>query len=298
MEKTVFHQVPISSLGKNIYLSVAYAHPKATTLLFYPGTMASPYMYPTLMQAFHNMGLNVVGIHLMGHGLSEKNKSAFTVDDLLQNGRHAENFARQTFKGPLVVAGHSQGGILTLAHCIDNTSIAAAFPMGTLLPHTKNAGSVTRFSSILQHKELLLKFVNAAATIAPSLPTPFLAYLELKRILANAYKAYAPRKHCRSTYPLRFIHSLFSLNLEKATQQGHIHCPIFLLTAKDDALFSLSLMQETLELIAAPYKKLICIHGGGHLFAVSKLYAQHAAAHVAGQCASLGLPLYIQKARN
>ncbi len=298
MEKTLFHQVRIPSQGKHIHLSVLHAHPQATTVLFYPGTMASPYMYPTLMHSLHTMGLNVVGIHLMGHGLSEKNKSAFTVHDLLQNGLHAENFARHTFKGPLVVAGHSQGGILTLAHCIDNNSIAAAFPMCTLLPHTENAGSVTRFTKILQHKELLLKIVGAAASIVPSLPTSFLAYLELKRILDNSYRVYAPRKHCRNTYPLRFIHSLFSLNLEKATKKGHIHCPVFLLTAKDDTLFPLSLMQETFELIAAPYKKLICIPGGGHLFAVSKLYAQYTAAHVAAHCASLGLPLYLKRTDN
>ncbi len=292
-----FHNVTIASQESSITLSILKAHPRATTILFYPGTMASPFMYPELLKHLHAMGCNVIGIHLQGHGLSPSNNRAFTMEDLIQNGRDAEAYALQEFSGPLVLCGHSQGGILTLAHCLKTTSIAAAFPICTLMPQMANAGTVTRLKNFLHFKEPFIKALTCLANVAPRMPMTFLAYLELGKILENSYKVVAPRSQCRNTYPLRFIHSLFTMDLHKASEDGTITCPFFLLTAKNDTLFPLALMEETLGAIKAPYKKLIQIHGGGHLCAVSKVYAQHIAAHITAHCAGLGLPLYTKNTK-
>ncbi len=279
-------QVPIT-------LSLLENHPKAVTVLFYPGTMASPLMYPVLLQELYRLGCNVVAIHPLSHGLSPKVKKNFTFNDILQNGHDAELWIKKNFQGPIVACGHSQGGILALAHSINNPNISATFPIGALLMHEPWAIDITHFSSLRGHEEKLLNILQKASKLLPRLPIPFFAYLAPSKILAKAYKVYAPRKGCRATYPLCYIYSLFSADLSKASAQGSINCPVILISPKDDELFPLNIMQQLIDCIKAPQKKLISIAGGGHLAAVSKYYAPHMAAHIAGQCAGLGLPLYI-----
>ncbi len=285
-------KVCIPSCGTSITLTVLEAAPEAVTVLFYPGTMASPLMYPLLLNELHRLGCNVVGIHPLSHGLSPREKISFTFEDILQNGKDAQRFARQYFSGPIVVSGHSQGGILSLAHALHNPHIQGIFPITTLLPQRDEAGSVTRMRALLKYKSPLLRVMRFMASCLPFVPIPFLAYLELKPLLHKAHKVYAPSIHKRASYPLRFISSLFHVDLSAAEREGAISCPLMLLTAKDDQLFPLTLMQSTYDAIKAPRKKLIVIHGGGHLCAVSRLYAPHIAAHIAQSCAALGLPLH------
>ncbi len=288
--------VNIFSMGVPITLSVLERHPQAVTVIFYPGTMATPHMYPLLLNALWHMGCNVVGIHPLSHGLSPKKLKVFTIEDILQNGLDAEIWAQQHFSGPLVACGHSQGGILALAHATQQTTrIAATFPIGTLLPQRQDAGSVTLFHNYMHYREQFLSALRTGARYIPRLPIPFLAYLSLKRILAGSQEPFAPRRQCRATYPLKFLYSLFSYDLSAATTPDTIQCPVILLTAKNDALFPLSMMQSTLDNICAPSKKLITLAGGGHLAAVSRTYAPSIAAHIAQECAGLGLPLYITK---
>ncbi len=285
-------KISIPSCGTSITLTVLETAPEAVTVLFYPGTMASPLMYPVLLNELHRLGCNVVGIHPISHGLSPKNKTSFTFEDILQNGKDAERWVKQHFSGPMVVSGHSQGGILSLAHALHNAHIQGVFPITTLLPHREESSAVTRLRAMLTHKETILGLMRFMAKNLPSLPIPFLAYLELKPLLKNAHKVYAPNIQKRASYPISFISSLFHLDLSAAEQIDGILCPFILLTAKDDQLFPLTLMQSTFDAITAPQKRLIVLDGGGHLCAVSRLYAQHIAAHIAQSCAALGLPLH------
>ncbi len=275
-------QVPIA-------LSVLQRHTEAVTVIFYPGTMATPNMYPTLMHELYSFGCNVVGIHPLGHGLSSKDKKDFVFDDIVQNGLDAEKWVKDNFSGPIVVCGHSQGGILAIAHAINNPSISACFPLCTLFPHRHDAIEVTHFKSLRAHRDIILKTLKVASKIMPRLPIVFFAYLSFNKVIAHAYKIHAPRNDCRKTYPLCYLYSLFS----KDFRANNIDCPVVLITAKDDELFPLSMMQDTLAEIKAPYKKLIPIPAGGHLAATSKYYAKHIAAYIAEHCAAFGLPIYI-----
>ncbi len=285
--------VSIISQNVPITLSVWKKHPTAVTVLFYPGTMASPTMYTLFLHELFSLGCNVVGIHPLSHGRSEKIKKHFVFDDILANGLDAQTWAQAHFDGPVVICGHSQGGILALAHAIDNTDIAASFPIGTLLPHEADAGSVTRFTPFLRHKDALLRGMGRLAKCAPRFPLHFLMYLQLNRILAASRKVVAPRTESRQTYPLAFVHSLFTKDLSAAQRAGHLHCPVYVISAKDDALFPLSMMQSIVDSLAAPHKACIAIEGGGHLALLSTAHARNIAAHVAGNCAGLGLPLHI-----
>ncbi len=261
-------------------------------MVFYPGTMGSPHMYPILLEELYRLGCNVVALHPLSHGQSPRRKKAFTMHDILANGKSAEAFARLAFSGPIVISGHSQGGIACLAHAMQNTQVKAIFPINTLLPHKEDAGSVTRFRPFLRHKNILLRMLRFGAKLFPALPIPLLAYLSLSRILHGAYKVRMDQKHNRFTYPLAFLSSLFHLDLRQVEKEGSITCPVYLYTAKNDALFTLSMMQESLQSISAPQKKLIVLPGGGHMCAMSALYAKHIAAHMAATCAGLGLPLH------
>ncbi len=284
--KQNFQTHMIESQGRPIALSVLENDPSATTVLFYPGTMCSPLMYSVFLQELFNCGLNVVGIHPLSHRLSPVVKKDFTFDDILQNGKDAELFARERFSGPIVLCGHSQGGILALTHCLDNPHIQACFPISTLLPHIANAAQVTRFGFAQNHRHILLPLLRFFAKICPTLPVPLNFYLQPQRIFANAHKVSCPEKNCRASYPLSLIASLFSQDLSAAEESGHINCPLHLITAKDDMLFSLSMMHDVFTRIQAKQKKLYVVEGGGHLCVVSTVYAQHIATHIAESCAS------------
>ncbi len=289
--------VRIPSQGTHIALTVLENNPHAVTVLFYAGTMASPSMYTILLHELYRLGCNVVGIHTISHGESPRDKKLFTLNDLVQSGKDAHAWARKHFSGPIVVSGHSQGGILALAHALNAPSqgelqVDAIFPIGLLLPHKDDAISTTRFSSLHRHKSTFLSTLRFFERLFPFFPVPFFIYLEIQRIIKNAYKPFAPRNNTRSTYPLRFISSLFHADFSQAEISGHIHCPVILLTAKNDALFPLPLMEKTLHSIQAPHKKCIVIDGGGHLCATSRLYAKHIAAHIAAHCAGLGFSLH------
>ncbi len=287
-----FHTKIIRSQGLPIALSLLEANPKATSVLFYPGTVSSPLMYSLFLHELYALGVNVVGVHPLSHGLSPRIKKDFTLDDMLKNGKDAERFALEHFSGPLVVCGHSQGGILALAHALNNDNIKACFPISTLLPHKDNAASVTRFAFGIRHKQKILAALQNLTKIFPQLPIPFLLYLDHKRILAHGYKMFNPEKNRRISYPLSHITSLFTMDLSQAEDARHLRCPFFLLTARNDMLFPLHLMQDVFSCIGAEQKKLIIIEGGGHLSPLSRVYAKHIAAHVVAECAGLGLHIH------
>ncbi len=289
--KTIY----IQSQKKSIALTVLENHPNAVTVLFYPGTMASAFMYCVLLTYLHEKGCNVVGIHPVGHGLRSDKKTIFYFDDILQNGLDAQAWAESYFSGPLVVSGHSQGGVLALAHALDNEKISACFPLGTLLPHCPDAILATRFAFMYKRKDLVLKITKLLSIIFPFFPIPAGFYLKLKKIFAHSYRIYTPPKSSRLSYPLAFLNSFFHKNLQLAQEAGHILCPLFLVTAKNDQLFTWEMMEKTFHSIQAPQKKLIPIAGGGHLYAISKHYAKHIASYIASECAGLGLPIYIEK---
>ncbi len=288
--------VQIPTQKATLTLTVLENSTEAVTVIFYPGTMSSPATYALLLEELHRLGCNIVALHPLNQGESLQKKRLFTFQDMVQSGLDAQAWAQHYFSGPIVLCGHSQGGTLSIAHALQahgsGTRINALFPIGMILPHREDAINTTRFTGLKKYKKSFLATLRFFARLIPCLPVPLLAYLNVKNLLANAYKVRVPKGSTQATYPLRFVSSLFHTNLEQAEQEGCIPCPIVLITAKDDALFPLAMMRETLDAIHAPQKKCITLSGGGHLCAVSALYAQHIAAYIAENCAQLGLPLH------
>ena len=286
-----YEEVSFPSCGVPMTLSVWKAEKGAPSLVFYPGTMASPLLYDEALHRLRAYGFNVLGIHHLSHGKSPKIKKTFTFQDLLQNGKDAVSYALERFASRVVLAGHSQGGILCLAHAGQDERLSAAFPYCFLLPDQPQAIDVTRLKTFAPQRERLLKILVRAAACVPRFPVMIPMYLDLKRIFAGNYGFSMKNKlRCtRLSYPLAYMASLFSAKLDYLTQPGNIRCPVLGMVAEDDALFAPQLMQETLRHIQAPHKELILMPGGGHLAPLSPQGAAEYAAAVHERCAGLGL---------
>jgi pimeloyl-ACP methyl ester carboxylesterase len=293
-EANLFHEyeeVSLRSGGVPMTLSVWKAKKGAPSLVFYPGTMASPLVYSELLYRLREYGFHVLGIHHLSHGKSPRIKKTFTFQDLLQNGKDAVSYALERFAGRIVLAGHSQGGILCLAQAGQDERLSAAFPFCFLLPDRPEAIEVTRLKRFAPQRERLLDFLTRAAAYMPRFPVIIPMYLDMKRIFAGNYgfSMESTLSDTRLSYPLAYVTSLFSANLAYLTQPGNVRCPLLGMVAEDDALFTPQLMRETLRHIQAPHKELIVMPGGGHMAPLSPQGAAECAAVVYERCAALGL---------
>lgn len=264
----------------------------AGVMLFYPGTMLSPRQYRPLLTALHQAGFAVAALHLTGHGRN-CHWTGFTFDDLLQDGLAAEQWLRQQGHSSIAVCGHSQGGILTLAHAAASRELTAAFPITGVLPQDDDAIELTLFKRWKGQRRHLTANINAVARLLPRLPLPLLSYLSVRRITSGARRIVYDRKYSRLTYPLAFLASLFSTGV--ATE---LHCPLYFFSAINDALFTPDSTRATFEQLQAPAKKLLWLPGGGHLAAMNPPLCRFMARHAAAACAGLGLPLQLEKTRH
>ena len=286
-----YEEVNLRSCGVPMTLSIWKAEKGSPSLVFYPGTMTSPLLYGELLHRLREYGFTVLGIHHLSHGKSPRVKKVFTFQDLLQNGKDAVSYALERFTNRVVLAGHSQGGILCLAHAGQDDRVSVVFPFCFLLPDQPEAIEVTRLSRFAPQRERLLNVLARAAVHMPRFPVIIPMYLDLKRVFAGNY-GFSMENNLRNTrlsYPLAYVTSLFSANLAYLTQPGNIRCPVLGMVAGDDALFTPQLLRETLRRIQAPHKELIVMPGGGHMAPLAPQGAAEYAAVVHENCAALGL---------
>jgi pimeloyl-ACP methyl ester carboxylesterase len=286
-----YEEVSFLSCGVPMTLSIWKAGSNAPSVVFYPGTMASPLLYSELLHRLREYGFNALGIHHLSHGKSPRIKKTFTFQELLQNGKDAVTYALERFAGRVALAGHSQGGILCLAQAGQDERLSAAFPFCFLLPEQPEAIEVTRLRRFAPQRERLLRLLARAAAYMPRFPVVIPMYLDLERIFTGNYgvSAESALHGARLSYPLAYVASLFSANLAYLTQEGNIQCPVLGMVAGDDALFTPGLMREMLGRIRAPHKELIVMPGGGHMAPLSPQGAAEYAAVVHERCAGLGL---------
>ncbi|MBQ9405139.1 MAG: alpha/beta fold hydrolase [Desulfovibrio sp.] len=274
----------IRSKSRSLYLEL-WPKPGATTVLFYPGSLLSPYQYRTLFHALHRAGLAVAALHLTGHGKNQ-HWTLFAFSDLLEDGLYAENWLRYEGYGSIVICGHSQGGILTLAHAAASSTVVGAFPITGVLPQTPEAIGLTHFQPLAKHRTPLIQSIAAWARLVPRLPVPLQAYLSTRRILAAAHGAVVSKRKMRWTYPLAYLDSLF-----RTTIPPRIGCPLCFFSAPDDALFTPDIILRTYERLTAPSRRLVWLPSGGHLAVFTPSICRYLANTLACVCAGWGLPL-------
>lgn len=257
----------------------------AGVMLFYPGTMLSPFQYGPLLDALREAGLAVAALHLVGHGMNS-HRAGFTFADLLRNGLDAEAWLREAGYKHIAVCGHSQGGILTLAHAAASDGITAAFPITGILPQMPEAIQLTRFAPWAARRKKLEAAITRMAHGLPRLPVPLQAYLDPGRIFTGARRMVTSRRKARLSYPLGFLASLFVADVPE-----RLRCPLCFFSAQNDALFTPSIIQATFNRLEAPNKRLVWLDGGGHLAVMNPGICRFAARTAATFCAGLGFPL-------
>ena len=262
-----------------------WPRPGASCLVFYPGTMFCPVQYRTFLDCLWKNGLAVAALHLTGHG-SNPHRRLFSFDDLLQDGLDAERWLHGHGMGPLLLAGHSQGGILAMAHASRSQRMRACFAFSGIFPQSRRAIELTRFAPWAAQRDRLLAGLKILSTCLPRLPLPVFSYLSVKRILAGCLRLSLDRRQARTSYPLAYLYSLFSTSVAST-----VHCPFYLFNALDDALFTRPLIEETFAAVTAPEKHCIWLPRGGHLAILSPVVAARTAAHVAALASGHGLPL-------
>lgn len=259
---------------------------KAGAILFYPGTMLAPGHYSVLVTALLEAGLTVAGLHLSGHGECRRIRD-FTFADLLAEGLAAETWLRRNGFAPVAVCGHSQGGILALAHAGMSVSLRAAFSISAVFPEMASAICLTRFSPLVAWRRQILSLIENIAKFVPRLPVPLPVYLKISQIIAaKRTPAFLGGAKGRCCYPLKFLTSLFNAHVGR-----RVNCPYWLFNARDDALFTASLIHEVFAMIDAESKTLVWLSGGGHMAPLNPGLAQFIARNIAAACAGLGMPL-------
>ncbi|MDE7240588.1 MAG: alpha/beta hydrolase [Desulfovibrio sp.] len=266
--------------------------PGAGILLFYPGTMLSPRHYRTFLAALWEAGLAVAALHLEGHGVNP-HRGGFTFTSLLDDGILAERWLHEAGLGPVAVCGHSQGGILAVAHAAVSVTLTAAFAICAILPHMPRAIELTRFAPFARQRDWLERAIVRLGRALPWLPVPLVAYLSLGRVLAGHGELHMARGGSRRTYPLGFLASLFSARIGTK-----LHCPFTLYNARDDALFTPSLALEFFNEIHAPQKTLVWLPDGGHLAPMTPGRASFMARDAAAACAGLGMTVRLEARDN
>jgi alpha-beta hydrolase superfamily lysophospholipase len=267
-----------------------WSNPGAGSILFYPGTMLSPLQYRPLLEALRRAGFNVAALHLRGHGINS-HRTAFSFDDLLQDGLNAEKWLQQKNYGPVAVCGHSQGGMLATAHAAASPNIVASMPISSMLPQMDEAIELTHFAPLKKYRERIQRLIQKSARLLPRLPLPIQSYLSLGRVMAGAHHCTMNRQHIRLFYPLGFLHSLFAADIGP-----RLHCPLCLFNARDDALFTPQLTRRVFDRLQAPAKKLVWLPSGGHLAAMNPHLCLFIARHAAAFCAGNAFPLHVNSA--
>ncbi len=212
----VYEEVLIESRGVPIALSIWKGNPGAPCIVFLPGTMVHPLFYEELLDGLALAGFNVVGVHFQGHGKSPRVDQLFSFNDLVQNGRDAISYATQRFKGPIVVLGSSQGGMVTMSLASLDDRIAAVFAHNIMDPRMADAMRITRFPQWLWPlRRVIVQIMSVVARWAPRLPIPLSFYLQEQRIFRTdwALEQYHRDPLNLTSYPLSFLASLFSANM-------------------------------------------------------------------------------------
>ncbi len=263
-----YREVVLRSAGEHIVLSVWDEPASTPTVLFLPGTMTHPLFYEEFLDALNRAGLAVAGLHGQGHGKSPRAHRPLTFASLLENARDAVTWVRAAFPGrPLAVVGSSQGSILAMALAAADHRLDAVFAHNIADPALPSTIQITRFPRWLTGAyPAVLGAFRAAARIAPSVPVPFGAYLDIGRVCRDKSTAeyFYTDPLGRRSYPLRFMASLFTADLA-GMRDGSITCPVTVLAGRGDPLFPLAYIREVYGRIAAPHKELLVLDSDVHL---------------------------------
>jgi alpha-beta hydrolase superfamily lysophospholipase len=262
-----YQEVTIVSAGAPIVLSVWRGDPGSPTVVFLPGTMTHPLFYKEFLDGLGRRGLSVVGVHYQGHGKSRHIRRRLRWSDLVANAADAVDWAATQLDGPVVLLGSSQGGLLAMTVAARSRKLALVAAHNVLDPALPESLTVSRLPGwLVGVYRPLLATLRLAARLAPVLPVPFWAYLDLDQVCGQ------PERRRRfltdplglRAYPLGFLTELLTADLS-GMADGSIGCPVLVIAARGDPLFSLAYTRRVFDRIVAPTKELLVFEVDRHL---------------------------------
>lgn len=262
-----YEEVTITSSGVPIVLSVWHGRPGGPVAMFLPGTMTHPLFYEEFCDALAAQGINVVGVHLEGHGKSPRVGRVLRLESLVANALDATAWARVRFGRCPVVVGSSQGGVLAMIVATRDRELAGVVAHNILDPELPASITVSRFPTFLQGAyRPLVRGLRVLAMLLPRLPIRFSVYLDMARVCREPWTAeqFLMDPLSLRAYPLAFLADLFTADMS-AVRDGTITCPIVVVAGRGDPLFSFDYTQEVFARIAAPAKELVVFDTDHHL---------------------------------
>ena len=254
----------IDSSGFPVALSLWEGDPGEPVVLFLPGTMTHPLFYEEFLDALNVDGLTVVGLHPAGHGKSPRVRRRVTFEVLIRNVLDALVWARTTYPdAPRVLLGSSQGGVLALAAAARTTGVARVVAHNVLDPELPATLGVSRAPRWLRPAyPQLRQALRGLAQLAPGLPVPFDAYLDMRRVSHNpeVVERFYTDPLGRRSYPLALLAGMLC---ESVTRP--VPCPVIVVAATGDPLFSLPYTRAVFDRIQAPAKELVVVEAEEHL---------------------------------
>jgi alpha-beta hydrolase superfamily lysophospholipase len=265
-----YREVLIGSGDGSVALSVWEGASGAPAVVFLPGTMTHPLFYEEFLDALNRDGLTVVGVHPAGHGKSPRSRRRLTFDVLVTNALDAVAWTRAAFPmSPVEVLGSSQGGVLALAVAAQARGVARVFAHNVLDPALASSLRVSRAPAWLEPAyPQLRRVLTLAGRVLPGLPVPIDAYLDIQRVARDPQVAelfYTDPLGLRH-YPLSLLSGMLAADLP-----GPARCPVTVLAATGDPLFTLDYTREVYSRIDAPAKDLVVIDSQTHLVFVEDL---------------------------
>jgi alpha-beta hydrolase superfamily lysophospholipase len=262
-----YQEVTIVSAGAPIVLSVWRGRPGTPTVVFLPGTMTHPLFYKQFLEGLGRRGLSVVGVHYQGHGKSPHIRRRLRWSDLVTNATDAVDWAATQLDGPVVLLGSSQGGILAMTVAAHNRQLALVAAHNVLDPALPESQTITRLPGwLVGAYRPLLTLLRLAGRLAPGLPVPFWAYLDLDRVCGQpeTRRRFLTDPLGLRAYPLGFLAELCTADLS-GMRDGSIGCPVLVVAATGDPLFSFDYTRRVFDRIVAPTKDLLVFEVDRHL---------------------------------
>ncbi|HEY0905340.1 MAG TPA: alpha/beta hydrolase, partial [Marmoricola sp.] len=158
---------------------------------------------------------------------------------------------------------------LALAVAARATGVARVYAHNVLDPALPSSLGVTRAPMWLAPAyPQLRRVLGILGRVAPGVPVSFDLYLDIERVARDPEVAelfYTDPLGLRR-YPLSLLAGMLTADLP-----GPARCPITVLAASGDPLFSLEYTRQVYERIAAPSKELVVIDSDRHLIFIEDL---------------------------
>ena len=263
----VYEEVLIESRGVPIALSIWKGNPDAPCIVFLPGTAVHPLFYEELLDGLSRAGFNVVGVHFQGHGKSPRVDQLYSFNTLVHNGKDAISYATQRLKGPIVVLGSSQGGMVTMSLASLDDRVVAVFAHNIVDPKIQGSIRITSFPHWLgPFYHIVVNAINVVARLIPRLKVSIRFYLSEERVFKTNWMREQYRRDPLklSSYPLYFLASLFSADM-RSMYSGQIRCPVVVIASTGDPLFPFDYIKRIFQHIRAPSKELLVFDLNYHL---------------------------------